>query len=216
MTDIPHKRFAFDTVFDDRGGVAYTAPKVKRSFTPEELEEAKTEAYAEGEKSAVARAEQAAANALRDIARGVEEAFGALSAVAHEHRTGSAMLALACGRKIADAALEQFPEAPINAALTSLAREIEAQPRITVRVAEHLVERTQASLEETAHAIGYPGQIVARGDDTLAPAAFTFDWGDGRAAFDPDEATRRVAEALEAAIAAEGLHAESLLHSSEG
>ena len=216
MTDIPHKRFSFDTVFDDRGGVAYTAPKVKRSFTPEELEEAKVLAYAEGEKSAVARAEQAAANALRDIARGVEEAFGALAAVAHEHRTGSAMLALACGRKIADAALEHFPEAPINAALTSLAREIEAQPRITVRVADHLVERTQASLEETAHAIGYPGQIVARGDDSLPPAAFTFDWGDGRAAFDPDEATRRVAEALEAAIAAEGLHAESLLHASEG
>jgi len=216
VTDTPHKRFAFDTVFDDRGGVAYSAPKVKRSFTPEELEDARAEAYAEGEKSAVARAEQAAANALRDIARGVEEAFGALAAVAHEHRTGSAMLALACGRKIADAALEHFPEAPINAALTSLAREIEAQPRITVRVADHLVERTQASLDETAHAIGYPGQIVARGDDSLAPAAFTFDWGDGRAAFDPDEATRRVAEALEAAIAAEGLHAESLLHASEG
>jgi flagellar assembly protein FliH len=216
MTDIPHKRFAFDTVFDDRGGVAYTPPKVKRSFTPEELEEAKAQAYAEGEKSALARAEQAAAASLRDIGRAVEEAFGTLAAVAHEHRTGSAQLALACGRKIADAALEYFPEAPINAALASLAREIEAQPRITVRVADHLVERTQAALEETANAIGFPGQIVARGDGGMAPAAFSFDWGDGRAAFDPDEATRRVAEALEAAIAAEGLHAESLLHASEG
>ena len=57
---------------------------------------------------------------------------------------------------------------------------------------------------------------MARGDGGMAPAAFSFDWGDGRAAFDPDEATRRVAEALEAAIAAEGLHAESLLHASEG
>ncbi len=215
MTDIPHKRFAFDTVFDAGGGVAYQAPKVKRSFTPEEVETAKALAYAEGERSAVARAEQHAANALADISRAVQEAFSTLAAVAHEHRSGSALLALAAGRKIADAALERFPEAPASAALVALAREVEAQPRITVRVSADLVERTQAALEETAHAIGFPGQIVARADNNMPPAAFTFDWGDGRAAFDPNEATQRVADALEAAIAAEGLHAEPLLPASE-
>lgn len=215
MNDIPHTRFAFDTVFDDRGGVAYQAPKVKRSFTLEEVEAAKAQAYAEGERSAVARAEQHAANALGDISRAVQEAFSTLTAVAHEHRSGSAMLAMAAARKIADAALERFPEAPASAALVALAREVEAQPRITVRVSEDLVERTQAALEETAHAIGYPGQIVARADHHMPPAAFTFDWGDGRAAFDPNEAALRVAEALEAAIAAEGLHAEPLLPASE-
>lgn len=215
MTDIPHKRFAFDTVFDDRGGVAYQAPKVKRSFTPEEVEAAKAEAFAQGERSAVARAEQAAANALNGIAGAVQEAFTTLTAVAHEHRAGSAMLALAAARKIADAALERFPEAPASAALVALAREVEAQPRISVRVSADLVERTQAALDETAHAIGYPGQIVARADGDMPPAAFSFDWGEGRAAFNPDDAAQRVAEALEAAIAAEGLHAEPLLPASE-
>ena len=216
MTDIPHKRFTFDTVFDAGGGVASQAPKVKRSFTPEEVEAAKAESFAQGEHSAVARAEQQAANALADISRAVHDAFSTLAAVAHEHRSGSAMLALAAARKIADAALERFPEAPASAALVALAREVEAQPRITVRVAEDLVERTQAALEETAHAIGFPGQIVARADSGMPPAAFTFDWGDGRASFDPNEATQRVADALEAAIAAEGLHAEPLLPASEG
>jgi flagellar assembly protein FliH len=88
--------------------------------------------------------------------------------VAHEHREGSALLALACGRAIADAALDQFPEAPAQAALVALAREVEASPKLTVRVAAHLVERTQAALEQTAQAIGFPGQIVARAD--AAPA----------------------------------------------
>ena len=215
MTDIPHKRFTFDTVFDGRGGMTEPPPRPKRSFTPEEVEAAKTEAYALGERSALARAEQHAANALGGIAGAVREAFTTLAAVAHEHRSGSALLALAAARKIADAALERFPEAPANAALVALAREIEAQPRVTVRVSADLVERTQQTLDETAHAIGFPGQIVARADGDMPPAAFTFDWGDGRAAFDPDEATRRVAEALEAAIAAEGLHAEPLLPASE-
>ena len=50
MTDIPHRKFAFDTVFDDNGGVAYAPPRVKKTFTPEEVEAAKAQAYAEGER----------------------------------------------------------------------------------------------------------------------------------------------------------------------
>lgn len=210
MTDIPHRKFSFDTVFDDNGGVAYAPPRVKKTFTPEEVEAAKAQAYAEGERSAVARAEQEAAQALAEVAHAVQQAFETLTQVAHEHREGSAMLALACARKIADAALSHFPEAPVTAALEALAREVESQPRIFVRVSPELEERTQQALENVAAQIGFQGQIVARADGAMAPAAFTFDWGDGRAAFDPDGAAQRVAEALEAAIAAEGLHAEPL------
>ena len=210
MTDIPHRKFSFDTVFDDNGGVAYAPPRVKKTFTPEEVEAAKAQAYAEGERSAVARAEQEAAQALAEVAHAVQQAFGTLAHVAHEHREGSAMLALACARKIADAALTHFPEAPVTAALEALAREVESQPRIFVRVSPELEERTQQALENVAAQIGFQGQIVARADGAMAPAAFSFDWGDGRAAFDPDGAAQRVAEALEAAIAAEGLHAEPL------
>ena len=214
MTDIPHKRFTFDTVFDDRGGM--TAPlRVKKNFTLEEMEEAKAQAYADGEQSAVAQAEREASMALNTIGQAIHGAFSALAAVAHEHREGSAMLALACGRAIADAALDQFPEAPTQAALVALAREVEASPKLTVRVASHLVERTQTALETTAHAIGFPGQILARADANLPAAAFLLDWGDGRAAFDPTDAAARVTQALEAAIAAEGLHAEPLLPASE-
>ena len=214
MTDIPHKRFTFDTVFDDRGGMS--APlRVKKNFTLEELEAAKAEAYAAGEQSAVAQAEREASMALNVMGQAIHSAFSTLNAVAHAHREGSAMLALACGRAIADAALDQFPEAPTSAALVALAREVEAQPKLTVRVAPHLVERTQAALEQTAHAIGFPGQILARADAHMPAAAFLLDWGDGRAAFDPQDAAARVTHALEAAIAAEGLHAEPLLPASE-
>jgi len=209
MMDSPHRKFGFDTVFDDRGG-SYTPPKVKKNFTIEEVEALKAQAFAEGERSAVARAEQEAAHALAEVAHAVQEAFGALTHVAHGHREGSAMLALACARKIADAALHHFPEAPVAAALEALAREVEAQPRIFVRVSAELEERTQNALEHVAAQIGFQGQIVARADGAMAPAAFTFDWGEGRAAFDPDGAAQRVAEALEAAIAAEGLHAEPM------
>jgi flagellar assembly protein FliH len=135
--------------------------------------------------------------------------------VAHEHRSGSARLALAAARKIADAALQRFPEAPVAAALDALAREVEAVPRLVARCAEGQVEAVQAALEGAAQSAGYPGQIVVRADPALRVAAFVLDWGDGSAAFDPNEAAGRVSQALDEALAAEGFHAESLNHSNE-
>ena len=207
---IPHQRYAFDTVFDDAGGITSTAPKVKRSYTPEEVQAERAQAFAEGERSVVARTEQAAAAALADIAGTVKAALPALTKLAHEHRTASAELALACGRAIAAAALEKFPEAPVAAALESLAREIESQPRLIVRVNGEMVERSRARLDDLARSLGYPGQILVKDEPRLPPAGFILDWGDGRAEFDPIQASARVEADLRTALAAEGLHAEPL------
>jgi flagellar assembly protein FliH len=66
-------------------------------------------------------------------------------------------------------------------------------------------------LTTAAAKAGYPGQIAVRPDAGLTGAAFVLDWGDGSAAFDPQQTADRIAQALEAALAAEGLHAEPLL-----
>lgn len=216
MTDAaPHRKFTFDTVFDNDGAIAYAAPRIKRAFTADEVEQARVQAFAEGERSGVVQAEQAAAAAMADIGHSARIALGALAKAAHEHRTACAELALACARTIAGAALEQFPQAPAQAALASLAREIEAAPKLAVRATPDMVDRLQAALNETASACGFPGQIVVKADPAMPAAAFVLDWGDGRAAFDPVEAAERVAEALHTALAAEGLHAEPLIPPSE-
>jgi flagellar assembly protein FliH len=211
-----HRKFSFDTVFDAGGDIASAPPPVrKKLFLPEEVEQIRAAAYAEGERSAVVLAEQEAAQALAVLAQAAQTALGSLAAVAHEHRSQSAGLALAAARKIAGAALEQFPEAPVTAALEAMAREIEAEPRLLARVAPHLVERLQAALETAATSIGFSGQITARADPDLPLGAFVLDWGDGRCGFDPIAAAERVTEALEAALAAEGLHAEPLISPGE-
>ena len=57
MTElIAHRRYTFDTDFDSEG-TAWTAPRAKRSYTPDEVEAIKAEAYAAGEQSVVAQAE---------------------------------------------------------------------------------------------------------------------------------------------------------------
>ena len=121
MTE-PHRKFTFDTVFNEAGGITSQPPPVKRVFLPDEVEKIRRDAYAEGERSGMVRSEQAQAAALNEITHSVRAAFAALSEVAHNHRAASAELALACGRTIAGAALELFPEAPAKAALQALSR----------------------------------------------------------------------------------------------
>jgi flagellar assembly protein FliH len=156
------------------------------------------------------------ARALADIARSAENGLGGLARVAHAHREGSAALALACARAIAGEVLDMFPTAALQKALESLAREIESEPRLLVTVAPGLGEGLQALLAGTAAAGGFNGQILVREDAGQTGAAFTLDFGDGAASYDPDEAAQRVWAALKAALATEGLHAESLDLPGEG
>jgi flagellar assembly protein FliH len=207
---IPHRKFAFDTVFDEGGEIASAPAPTKRSYTPDEVEQIRQRAYAEGERTATVQAEERIAATLAQMSAATGEALGDLSRLAHQHRTACAELALAAGRAIAGAALDAFPEAPAAAALETLAHEIDATPRLIVRAAPELVARLQASLDKTAADCGFPGQIVVKADANIPMAAFVFDWGDGRASFDPVEAGERVAAALHTALAAEGLHAEPL------
>jgi flagellar assembly protein FliH len=208
---VRHEKFLFGTVFDPAGGVISTIPRPKRSYTIEEVDAIRKASEAAGEARAMASIANRQAEALAGIARASQQALPGLAAVAHEHRVGSADLALACARAIAAAALDKFPQAPVRAALDALAREIEAAPRLIVTGDADLVEGLQAVLEETAQAVGYPGAIQVRAVTGVSPHAFTLDFGDGSASFDPTAAAERVAQALHAALAAEGLHAEPLI-----
>jgi flagellar assembly protein FliH len=205
------RRFAFDTEFDAQGEIAYVAPRPKRSFTPEEVEEVRAQARAEGERAALASIAAQQLAAIAEIARACGQALPTLAHVAHQHRVGSAELALACGRAIAGAALDRFPEGPLQAAFEALGREIEAAPRLIVAARPELAERLQAPLEDAAARAGFSGAIQVRADLALGQHAFTLDFGDGSAAFEPLAAAQRVTEALMAALAAEGLHGEPLL-----
>jgi flagellar assembly protein FliH len=130
--------------------------------------------------------------------------------VAHEHRGGSAELALTAARKVADAALERFPHAPVEAAIQALSREVDAAPRLVVRCVAADPARLEADLARAAEAAGYPGQVSVKAEPGPPSAAFVLDWGEGRAAFDPATAAARIEAALQAALVAEGLHAEPL------
>lgn len=211
----PLERFHFDTEFDDAGTATALAPRPKRLFPAEEVDAIRAAARAEGERAAMAGIAAQQAQALTQIAAACNQALPRLAEVAHEHRVGSADLARACAGVLADAAFAKFPEAPALAALEALAREIDAQPRLVVSVDPALAELLQGTLGEAARGLGFEGAVIVKPDGSHGPHAFTLDFGDGQAAFDPAAAAERITQALEAALAAEGLHAEPLIPGSE-
>src|SRR5882757_8111805 len=100
MSDPSHQKFAFDTVFDPTGEVLFASPRPKRSYTAEEVETVRQTARAEGERAALAGIAARQADALGAVAAASAQALPKLAEVAHNHRLGSAELALACARAI--------------------------------------------------------------------------------------------------------------------
>lgn len=207
------EKFAFDTEFDAVGGIARQARRERIMIPSEEVEHIRRQAFAEGERAAQTTIQAQQAQAITHISAVCGQALAKLAEVAHEHRVASAELALACAKAIAGAALYNFPQAPLDAALEALAREIEAQPKLIISTSPQLADGLQWQLEEMAARIGYPGAIQVKPDGAFGPYAFTLDFGDGAASYDPLAAAARVTETLMAALAAEGLHAEPLFPS---
>src|SRR5947207_13925768 len=105
-----HEKFLFGTVFEPSGEVLPPPPRPKRSYMAEEVEAIRAAAFAEGEAQALASIAERQSQSLAVIAGACLEALPRLAGVAHEHRVGSAELALACAKAIAAAALDSFPQ----------------------------------------------------------------------------------------------------------
>lgn len=207
------EKFIFDKEFDANGAITRQARRERIMIPSEEVEQIRRVAYAEGERAGKAGIEAQQQQAIAHIAAACSQALPKLAEVAHEHRVASAELALACAKAIAGAALFNFPQAPLDAALDALAREIEAQPKLIISTSPQLAEGLQWHLEEMSARIGFQGAIQVKPDGAFGPYAFTLDFGDGAASYDPIAAMARVTETLMSALAAEGLHAEPLIPS---
>lgn len=205
------KAFFFDTEFDAGGEVVRgsTWRPVKRAWTQGEVDALVAQAALEARETALAEVASIQAMALSSIGQALEAAAPALTQIAQAHREQSAELAMAAARVVAAAALDRFPEAPLQAALEALGQEIDASPRLVIRTGD-LNDETRARLQQLASDAGFSGVLAFRDEPGLPPAAFRLEWADGRADFDPADAFARMVEALNSALASEAGHAETL------
>ena len=206
------KAFAFDTEFDASGAVVQAGPAfrpIRRAYNPAEVEALVAQARLEAREAALAEAASVQAMALSSVGQALASAVPALQQAVQAHREQSVDLALAAARVVAASALDRFPAAPLQAALEALGQEIDASPRLVVRTGQ-LDDGARERIAQTCADAGFSGVVAFRDEPDLAPAAFQLEWADGRAAFDPAESFARIGEALNAALAAEAGHAETL------
>lgn len=203
--------FSFDTEFDASGVVvsASSFRPVKRTYLSGEVEALLAQARLEARETALAEAESLQAMAMVEIAQALAGGASVLAQVAQNHRSQSAELALAAARVLSGAALDRFPAGPLQAAIEALGQEIDASPRLVVR-SGGLDAMARTRIEALCTDAGFSGLVSFRDDPQMERAAFCLEWSDGRAEFDPAAAAERMGEALTAALAAEGGHAENL------
>lgn len=211
MTQAAARPYVFDTEFDADGAVVRpsTFRPTKRAYAPAEVEVMVAQARLEARETALAEVESIQAMAVAAIGQALSAAAPALAQIVQDHRRQSAELALATARVLAQAAFDRFPQGPLQTALEALGQEIDASPRLVVHVGG-LTDETRARIERLCADAGFSGLVAFREAPGMAAAGFQLEWADGRADFDPVGAANRVAEALEAALAAEAGHAEPL------
>lgn len=188
--------FVFDTEFDADGRVVQQSEwqPPKRSYSPAEVEAMLAEARLEARQQALNEVEALRANALSVVAETIAEASHQLGGVVEQHRQESAALSMACAKALSSAAFDLFPRRPLEAAIEQLAEEIDASPRLVIR-ARDLDAEGRHQIEQLCQQAGFSGLVVFR-DDASHPAAFSLEWTDGRAGFDPFEVETRLRERI--------------------
>jgi flagellar assembly protein FliH len=198
MTAAQASRFSFDTVFGEDGEVVRNTPRQrpKTSFTPEEVEAVRQEAFAQGAQNAEAAANAALANALKIAAAQAAELLKRQDAQLAAIRAEASQLAVDAARHVAGHALAQSPLSEIAVTLSRALHEYHDEPRLVVRLNPALSAPLQARLPGLIETEGFIGRVVVAGDTALRGADCRIEWADGGLERD----TGKIFAALEAEI----------------
>ena len=198
MSDAPTK-FKFDTVFAQDGDhVSLSARgRQRKSLTQEEIDSMCARARSEGAKTSEARAAEAVAKGVLEVADAVRHTLASAHLDIETLREETAQLALAIARKLAPAALDALPAADVERALREGLHQAIGEPRVVLRAAPRVIEALQARIAEIALEEGYDGRVVLSPDPAIQGADCRIEWRGGGA----ERSEAAIEEALTALIA---------------
>ncbi len=190
------RKFNFETVFAPDGAIVRDGSGFRTQFDAEEVAAERASAFAEGERSELARAEKAAADALVTLAQQMKQLLAALGAESRQLKQEGMAVALAAARLVADSALDAFGAARVEAAVGDAMETLRDNPRLSVRVHPSLIEALRPRLVEAAAAHGYGGALLVRADPQVRGGDVRLEWADGAIVHDRQEAFARVEAAI--------------------
>lgn len=195
------RKFSFDTVFAPDGAILRDGKGFRTQYNTEEVEAVKANAFEEGRNVETVRAEHAAADAANRLVQSANAILARLDQECATLREEAAALALAAARKAAGAALDEFGDERIVAAVEETMELLRHGPRLTIRVPTNSYNILRPRLEALAQQSAYPGALMVREDANLAAADVTLEWAEGLIAFDREDLFSRIDEIMTRSLA---------------
>ena len=117
-------------------------------------------------------------------------------------RAEAARVALAAAQKIAGAALDSFGVDRAAQAIEAAMDTLRHQPRLVVKLPAELAEQLKPRITEICETHAYASAVLVRAESGLKTGEVVIDWSDGVIAMDPADASRRIEDLIDAALAA--------------
>jgi flagellar assembly protein FliH len=176
-------KFTFDTRFDDGNVGSAPHAQVKTRFSKDEMERARSEAYAAGvaagRTEASAESDRDIGEAMQTFAANATSLLAALQAESAALRGEAIGLAMTAAKKLAPALVAMQPEAEIEAVLRDCLQHLNREPHIVLRVADNLIERLKETVERMALERGLSGRIILLAQSDIAEGDCIVEWADG-------------------------------------
>lgn len=190
-------KFTFDTIFDKSGEILDEPPKPqKRSYLAKDVEEIRTEAYAEGTRSAQAMADQAIASSLKQLSAVVESLFNVMDNEVENVRREAAQLAFMVGSKIAGKLLEEAPTRGIDDLVDECLGNLRSEPHVHILVHPQNAEDIGTRIQDTINGRAFGGQLHISPSDGLSETDVRIEWANGGI----ERSHRQIVEAIAAII----------------
>src|SRR4051794_25388704 len=152
-------KYLFDEDFSTGEKPTITVIEAERRRVDAESQ-AYRKGFAAGEEKARAEAAQLAANALTQLADGLDKLSKALSGIEIRLETEAVEVAVAVAGKLSPALIAREPFAEISALAQDCFQHLVKTPHVVVRVGSAIHEIAKEKLDEIARARGFEGRLV--------------------------------------------------------
>lgn len=178
------KKFLFDLSFDDEVARGLSKKeKEKPTFSEEDLEAAKKEAYDSGMaagKNTMLESQQQQMNLmLNDMEGKLKETFD----MANENHAGQLTqmrkIALVIMRKLMPAYVDKYGFEEIEQIVNRTIEEMNQEPRLVIRVPESQFNEANERLNALAENKAYAGKLIILSDAELTKSDCRIEWADG-------------------------------------
>ncbi|MBV9045122.1 MAG: hypothetical protein JO294_08375, partial [Alphaproteobacteria bacterium] len=158
-------KYTFDIEFRPEGDLVSNAARarMKKGYTHEEIDALTGRAREQGMKAGQVRAAEAQAAEMAKLVDMMRDVVERSNRATDEVREEAAMLALAVAKKLAHAALKEFPADEVEGALRQALHQALGEPRVVLHASPKVAEILKARLAEIAHDEGFDGRIVISG-----------------------------------------------------